>query len=64
MNMGGVIGAIRGSLVAKVFLICFFAIHLPLISLLLYIGLGSPPDPLPLLTVALGATLLGAVLIA
>ena len=60
MNMGSVVGAIRRSLVAKVFLICFFAVHLPLISLLLYIGLGSPPDPLPILTVALCATLLGA----
>ena len=60
--MGNVVGAIRGSLVAKVFVICFLAIHLPLISLLLYIGLGSPSDPLAVLTVALGATLLGAVL--
>lgn len=60
--MGHVIESIKGSLVAKVFIICFAAIHLPLISLLLYIGLGRPSDPLPILIVTLLATLMGAAL--
>lgn len=58
--MRGVVDAVRGSLVAKVFIVCFLAIHLPLIALLLYLGLGRPADPLPILVVALVATLLGA----
>ena len=60
--MLGVVNAIRGSLVAKVFTICFLAIHLPLVSLVLYIGLGRPSDPLPILAVALVATLMGTAL--
>ncbi len=54
--------AVRGSLVIKVFLVCFAAIHLPLISLLLYLGLGRPSDPIPMLIVALVATILGSAL--
>lgn len=60
--MRGVVEAVKGSLVAKVFIICFLAIHLPLIALMFYLGLGSPADPVPILVVALLATLLGAVL--
>jgi len=58
--MRRLVEAIKGSLVAKVFIICFLAIHLPLISLMLYLGLGRPPDPLPILGVALVATVMGA----
>lgn len=53
---------IRNSLAAKVFLVCFLTIHLPLIALVVYLGLGRPSDALPVLIVALLATLLGAVL--
>lgn len=60
--MRGVVEAVRRSLVAKVFTICFLAIHLPLVSLVLYIGLGRPSDPLPILAVALVATLMGTAL--
>ncbi|SFV36149.1 diguanylate cyclase (GGDEF) domain-containing protein [Devosia crocina] len=60
--MRGVVEAVKGSLVAKVFIICFLAIHLPLIALMFYLGLGRPADPVPILVVALLATLLGAVL--
>lgn len=54
------LGAMKHSLVFKIFMVCFAAIHLPLIALLLYLGLGRPADPLPILVVALIATLLGA----
>ncbi len=60
--MGTLLAAIRRSLVAKVFIVCFLAIHLPLISLVAYLGLGRPSDPFPILIVALLATLLGAAL--
>lgn len=60
--MGWIIESLRRSLVLKVFSICFVAIHLPLISLLLYLGLGQPADPVPILVVALVATLLGSAL--
>lgn len=60
--MGRILQVVRGSLVIKVFAVCFGAIHLPLISLLLYLGLGRPADPVPMLVVALVATLLGSAL--
>lgn len=60
--MRRILTAIQGSLVAKVFVVNFFAIHLPLIALLVYLGFGRPADPLPILLVALLATLLGAAL--
>lgn len=49
------------SLTLKVFLVCFAIIHLPLVGLMLYIGLGNPSDPVPVLIVALIATLFGSV---
>lgn len=60
--MTRILTAIRGSLVAKVFIVNFLAIHLPLIALLLYLGFGRPADPLPILLVALFATALGSAL--
>ena len=60
--MSHAIEAIRGSLVAKVFGICFVAIHLPLLALMLYLGLGRPSDPLPIIGVAVIATVLGSAL--
>lgn len=60
--MQKILEAIKQSLVLKVFLVCFVAVHLPLIALLLYLGLGRPSDPLPILAVALMATLLGCAL--
>ena len=57
-----IIDRIKGSLVAKVFFVSFVAIHVPLISLSLYLGLGRPSDPLSILVVALLATLLGSAL--
>ena len=60
--MAKIMAAIRRSLVAKVFIVCFLAIHLPLISLVAYLGLGRPSDPFPILIVALLATLLGSAL--
>ncbi|MDB5613239.1 MAG: hypothetical protein JWQ22_892 [Devosia sp.] len=60
--MRRLVDAVRGSLVLKVFGICFIAIHLPLISLLLYLGLGNPSDPIAILALALVATLFGSAL--
>lgn len=60
--MQNVIDLFRGSLVAKVFGTCFVSIHLPLISLAVYLGYGNPSDPLPVLLTALVATLLGSAL--
>ncbi len=60
--MEKILTAIRSSLVAKVFIVSFLAIHLPLIALVVYLGFGRPSEPLPILIVALLATLLGAVL--
>ncbi len=60
--MAKLVDRIRASLTAKVFIVCFLAIHLPLISLMLYLGLGRPSDPLPILIVALLATLMGSAL--
>ena len=54
--------ALDRSLSLKVFLVCFAIIHLPLAGLLLYLGLGNPADPIPVLVVALLATLLGSLL--
>ncbi|NGP16469.1 GGDEF domain-containing protein [Devosia aurantiaca] len=47
---------------AKVFGVSFLAIHVPLLSLSLYLGLGRPADPISILVVALIATLLGSIL--
>ncbi|QQR38329.1 GGDEF domain-containing protein [Devosia rhizoryzae] len=58
----GMVERLRGSLVAKVFGVSFLAIHVPLLSLSLYLGLGRPADPISILVVALIATLLGSVL--
>lgn len=60
--MAGIIDKLKGSLTAKVFVVNFLAIHVPLISLALYLGLGRPADPLSILVVALVATLFGSVL--
>lgn len=58
----GIMAWIKGSLVAKVFAVSFLAIHVPLISLSLYLGFGRPSDPLSILIVALIATLFGSAL--
>lgn len=58
----GIIAWIKGSLVAKVFVVSFLAIHVPLISLSLYLGIGRPSDPLSILIVTLVATLFGSAL--
>ncbi|SMQ75735.1 diguanylate cyclase (GGDEF) domain-containing protein [Devosia lucknowensis] len=60
--MKRVTDAVRESLAIKVFLVCFAAVHIPLIALLLYLGLDRPSDPVPILIVALAATLAGCAL--
>lgn len=60
--MDKIIQLVRGLLVAKVFGVCFLSIHLPLIGLACYLALGRPTDPLPVLLIALLATLLGSIL--
>lgn len=57
----GMIDRINSSLAAKVFAVSFLAIHVPLISLGLYLGLGRPADTMSILVVALIATLVGSV---
>lgn len=53
------IGAWRASLMAKVFTACFMAVHVPIIALTFYLALGRPADPMPVLAVALLATVAG-----
>ncbi|MET0439413.1 MAG: GGDEF domain-containing protein [Devosia sp.] len=60
--MSGMVRAIKGSLTLKVFAVCFIAVHLPLIGLLFYLGLGHPSDPIATLLVALLSTVLGCAL--
>ncbi|MGE6742708.1 diguanylate cyclase [Allorhizobium pseudoryzae] len=56
------LGAMRHSLLAKIFGTCFLAIHLPLIAIILYLGSGfSTHHPGPVLGVLLGATLAGTI---
>ena len=52
--------ALDRSLTFKVFLVCFAIIHVPLVGLMLYLGLGNPADPVPVLIIALVATLFGS----
>ena len=53
--------AVRGSLVAKIFAVCFLAIHLPLIAMIAYLGSGFSTNPGPVLTILLAATLIGTI---
>ena len=45
--MERILTAIRSSLVAKVFIVSFLAIHLPLIALEVYLGLVDRPSRCP-----------------
>lgn len=53
--------AVRGSLVAKIFAVCFVAIHLPLIAMVAYLGSGFSSNPGPVISILLAATLIGTV---
>lgn len=53
--------AVRGSLVAKIFAVCFLAIHLPLIAMIAYLGSGFSTNTGPVLTILLAATLIGTI---
>jgi diguanylate cyclase (GGDEF)-like protein len=49
------------SLTAKIFMICFVSIHVPLIAVIAYLAIGFESRPLTLLLLLLGATLIGTV---
>ncbi len=49
------------SIVAKIFLVSFVCIHIPLIALLITFGMASRSDPVSIGLVALGATLVGTI---
>lgn len=49
----------RKSLTAKIFMICFLSIHVPLIAVIAYLAIGFETQPLTLLLLLLGATLIG-----
>ncbi len=51
----------RHSIVAKIFVVCFVCIHVPLITLLLNFGTGSGTDATSIGLVVLGATLVGTI---
>lgn len=51
----------RHSIVAKIFVVCFVCIHVPLIALLLNFGTGAGADALSVGLVVLAATLIGTV---
>ena len=51
----------RKSLTAKIFMICFLSIHVPLIAVIAYLAIGFETQPLTLLLLLLGATLIGTV---
>ncbi len=55
------LGAMRHSLLAKIFGTCFLAIHLPLIATILYLASGFASHPGPVLGVLLASTLAGTV---
>ena len=46
----------RKSLTAKIFMICFLSIHVPLIAVIAYLAIGFETQPLTLLLLLLGAT--------
>lgn len=50
---------IRDSLVTKIFVVCFVAIHLPLLAAIAFLASGRASHPGPVLTVLLLATLAG-----
>lgn len=54
-------GAMRHSLLAKIFGTCFLAIHLPLIAIILFLASGFASHPGPVLGVLLAATLAGTI---
>lgn len=51
----------RHSIVAKIFVVCFVCIHIPLITLLLNYGTGTGTNAMSIGLVVLGATLVGTV---
>ncbi len=55
------IGAMRHSLLVKIFGVCFIAIHLPLIVTIAYLWTGFASEPGPVLAILLVATLVGTV---
>lgn len=53
---------IKSSIVAKIFLVCFVSVHVPLIALVTFLSLGFQPSALSIFGLVLGATLVGTVL--
>lgn len=50
---------IRTSLIAKIFVVCFVSVHIPLITLITFLALGFEPSAMSVFALVLGATLLG-----
>lgn len=51
--------AFRHSLIAKIFIVSFLSVHVPLIALIVFLLLGLDTGPVPVFTLILVATLLG-----
>jgi diguanylate cyclase (GGDEF)-like protein len=58
--MAWLVSAWRNSLTWKVFGVCFGAVHVPLIGLCVYLAFGQPVERVPVLVIALVATLLAS----
>ncbi len=58
----GALRVIKTSLILKVFLVCFLAIHAPLVALIIYLSVGLPVDPVPLISAVVAVTLVGTLL--
>ncbi len=56
-----ILAPIRSSLAIKTFAICFVAVHMPLIALILYLLLSDDPAVGPIIIICLGATLVGTI---
>ncbi len=52
---------IRTSLIAKVFLVCFVSVHIPLITLITFLALGFEPSVVSVFALVLAATLFGTI---
>jgi diguanylate cyclase (GGDEF)-like protein len=61
MNPKLLLGTIRNSLMARIFGMCFIAIHLPLVVAIVYLASGFASHPVSIVTVLLVATLVGTV---
>ncbi|MDO1582513.1 GGDEF domain-containing protein [Rhizobium oryzicola] len=57
----GALRVIKTSLILKVFLVCFLAVHAPLIGLIVYLAFGLPEDPVPMVSAVVAVTVLGTV---